>query len=141
MRRRSLPSSTFGPKPIPTTCPFDHADLQTDGFCQVGGGYPLGVQRRESCPYCRGDLEWDGGCFRCHGCGTGRREDWSFPGARYDRFTAQGLVIGDGQHWVLTDPTTDRPCTSETETSTRLAAIYRILTSAPTTRWKGMRRG
>jgi hypothetical protein len=29
--------------------------------------------------------------MRCHGCTTGRREDWSYPGDRYEL---------EKQHWV-----------------------------------------
>ena len=33
------------------------------------------------CPLCRGPLDRVGGCLRCYGCTTGRKEDWTFPGA------------------------------------------------------------
>jgi len=36
------------------------------------------------CTLCRGPLDWDGGCNRCHGCTSGRREDWTFPGNKYE---------------------------------------------------------
>lgn len=137
-RRRALPFSTApAPTGALTTCPFHPGQrLEPDGFCPPGQGYPLGVLRQESCPYCRGALEWDGGCLRCHGCGTGERGDWSFPGARYDRYDDHGQPIGDGQHWVLTDPTRDRPVSSRSDADTRLAAIQRILAAAPAKGWK-----
>ena len=36
------------------------------------------------CPLCRGPLDRVGGCLRCYGCTTGRKEDWTFPGAYED---------------------------------------------------------
>ena len=43
------------------------------------------------CPLCRNPRMWSGGCFYCHGTSTGRREDWAFPGDRYEL---------DGGHFV-----------------------------------------
>ena len=36
------------------------------------------------CPLCRHPLTWEGGCESCHGTSTGRREEWTFPGDRYE---------------------------------------------------------
>lgn len=140
MRRRSrpdpLPFDHAARKPL-THCPYhEGVSLAADGYCPVAGGYPLGVLRAESCPYCRAALEWDGGCLRCHGCGTGERRDWTFPGSRFDRFDDQGQPIGDGQHWVLTDATTDRAAVSPEDASTRMAAIQRILAGSAMKGWK-----
>ena len=123
-------------KPL-THCPYhDGVALGPDGYCPVATGYPLGVLRQDACPYCRATLEWDGGCLRCHGCGTGERRDWTFPGERYDRFDDHGRPLGDGQHWILTDATRDRPASSGLENSTRLAAIQRILAGASRRGWQ-----
>jgi hypothetical protein len=37
-----------------------------------------------ACPICRGPLGWGGECLNCHGCRTGRRADWTFPGDTYE---------------------------------------------------------
>ena len=94
------------------TCPIDRVPLLATGYCPKGQGIPYwtedehGLLRRAcpfACPLCRHPLDWSGGCTACHGCTTGRRKDWAFPGDRYDRYTDDGLPIGDGWHWVKTD--------------------------------------
>lgn len=70
------------------------ARLLTSGTCAATGGYPATAACSIACPMCRGPLAWDGGCERCHGCLTGRREDWTFPGDRYE------LEAG---HWRRTE--------------------------------------
>lgn len=84
-------------------CPYDGGELMASGLCLRRGGFPLGQRCGFVCPLCRGSLDWSGGCDRCHGTTTGRREDWAFPGDRYDCYDDFGKPIGDGVHWVKTD--------------------------------------
>ena len=89
--------ATFAPA---RRCPFDGAPLEGDHFCPRGDGYPIGTVCPFACPICRQPLEWSGGCFACHGCTTGTREDWTFPGDGYYTHEMDGKQIGDGHHWV-----------------------------------------
>jgi len=61
-------------------------------------------------------LAWDGGCERCHGCTTGRREDWTFPGDRYEL---------DKGHWQPVD-VPRKACTPE-QNAAGFAAIRAVL--------------
>lgn len=74
--------------------------MAADGFCMAGNGYPLGTACPFVCPICRQPLDWSGGCVSCHGCTTGKREDWTFPGDGYYTHEVDGKQIGDGHHWV-----------------------------------------
>ena len=104
------------------TCYHDAAMLTPEGFCPAGGGFPyLRYVSRASekghplkpavqanpcpfvCPLCRHPLEWDGRCEACHGCTTAKREDWTFPGDRYERHDDTGQPLGDGSHWIKVD--------------------------------------
>lgn len=115
-----------GPVPTaPKRCRFDNTELMPDGFCLTGGGYPLGRTCPLVCPLCRGPLDWSGGCEQCHGCTTARREDWTFPGDRYDCFDDEGAAIGDGQHWVKTDG--PRPAVTAAQNAAGLRAVRHIL--------------
>jgi len=69
-----------------------------------------------ACPHCRGPLDWDGGCNRCHGCTTGRKEDWTFPGDKYE------LQKG---HWQRVEGPR-RACTPE-ENAAGFAKLYDVL--------------
>jgi hypothetical protein len=100
--RAGLPEPATA-SPITRRCPHDGAELEASGFCARGGGFPLGQPCRFACPICGGALDWSGGCDRCHGAASGHREDWSFPGDRYDCYDDKGKPIGDGVHWVKTD--------------------------------------
>lgn len=60
------------------------AELMASGLCSETGGYPLGMTCPFACPMCRQSLSWEGACFSCHGTSTGRREDWTMPGDRYE---------------------------------------------------------
>ncbi len=89
------------------------------GICERTGGYPATYSCHFACPICRARLDWSGGCDQCHGCTSGRREDWTFPGDRYE--------LTDGHwHWV------DGPrkaCTPE-ENAAGFAKIRAILSHA-----------
>lgn len=118
-----------------TSCPYDGGPLSATGFCATAGGYPLGTERSDFCPHCRHRLEWDGGCQSCFGSSSGRRTDRTFPGSRYDRFDDEGRPLGDGQHWILTDPTLNRPAVDLEEARTALHALLRVIGGPlPTTR-------
>lgn len=107
----------------PRTCPFDGAQLEPDGYCHAGSGYPVTVLCPFACPHCRQPLDWSGACLACYGAASGRREDWSFPGMGHD------LVEG---HWRPDParPVHRRACTPE-ENTAGFAAIRRILATAP----------
>lgn len=68
--------------------------LLASGLCSAKGGYSSAMACPHACPICRGPLAWDGGCDRCHGCTSGKREDWTFPGDRYEL---------DKGHWQRVD--------------------------------------
>jgi len=62
-------------------------------------------------------LDWDGGCIRCHGCTTGRREDWTFPGDKYEIQKGHWQRVADGPRLA---------CTPE-ENRAGFAKLYEIL--------------
>lgn len=80
---------------IPSLCPADGGRLQADGWCETGQGYLAHMSCPFACPICRHPLGWSGECHACHGTTTAKREDWTFPGDRYE------LAGGHWQH-VLT---------------------------------------
>jgi hypothetical protein len=86
------------------------------GICSATGGYPATASCPLACPICRGLLSWDGGCERCHGCATGRRTDWTFPGDRYELDTG---------HWQRVDGPR-AACTPE-QNAAGFAAVGAIL--------------
>jgi hypothetical protein len=71
-------------------------ELDSNGWCPRGGGYPVTKRNPESCPTCRKTLDWDGGCPRCYGIGLDHQNPrvMTFPGRRY-RFS--------DDHWVMVD--------------------------------------
>jgi hypothetical protein len=69
-----------------------------------------------ACPMCRKPLEWSGACYACHGTITGQREDWSFPGDRYE------LERG---HWVKV-AAGPRPACSRVENRAGAGDLVRI---------------
>jgi hypothetical protein len=75
----------------PAVCETDGSVLE-NGFCHAGGGYAKHWPCPFVCSICRGPLTWNGGCHRCHGCRTGERDDWTYPGDRYEL---------DAGHWRL----------------------------------------
>jgi hypothetical protein len=102
-------------RPIRTLCDCG-ALLLASGLGSATGGYPGTTACPLACPLCRGLLSWDGGCERCHGCTSGRREDWTFPGDRYELDTA---------HWQRVDGPR-RACTPE-QNAAGFAAVRAIL--------------
>jgi len=109
-----------------TVCPYDGAVLRDDGFCPDGDGYPYGLPCPFVCPVCRQRLEWAGGCRACHGALHGSREEWKFPGDRYDLFDDAGQPLGDGQHWRLVRPG-PAPAISVEENKEVLTIVQRML--------------
>lgn len=118
----------------PILCEWDACDCESaltpEGVCVASGGYPnrtgLLVWANEerkarvprfACPICRGSLDWAGGCERCHGCTTGRREDWTFPGPRYE------LEKG---HWQKVAEGGRKACTPA-ENAKHMAELWAIL--------------
>lgn len=94
---------------LPLVCPVDAAALDYRGFCELGRGYPEGMRCPFVCPLCRKRLSWSGACLTCFGTSTGRREDWSIPGDRYELqgrhwvfISGPGRVIGPEDHMALT---------------------------------------
>lgn len=83
-------------------CWVDGATRAPDGFCPTGNGYPVGIRCPFACSLCRHPLSWDGTCFACHGTDTGRREDWSFPGARYELEASHWRKVADGPRSACT---------------------------------------
>jgi len=80
-------------------CWLDRATLAPDGRCDLTGGYPVPKDGSPlkcpfSCPHCRGGLSWDGGCARCFGAPSGKREDWTFPGDRYEVNQGHRVSVG-----------------------------------------------
>lgn len=94
-------------------CPIDLAPLGAMGWCERGQGYPAGMACPFACPLCRHALTWDGRCFDCHGTLTGKREDWTIPGDRYE------LV---GGHWRKVEGG-PQACLSAEENRRRLADL------------------
>jgi hypothetical protein len=112
------------PAPRPARlCPVDGARLQADGFCPTGHGWPQGTPCPFACPLCRHPLGWDGGCLACFGCTTCRREDWTFPGHRYEL---------EAHHWRRDDSLPPgRPACTPAETAAGLAQVRAILARGP----------
>lgn len=104
-------------------CPIDDARLQADGWCPTGNGYVVYKTCPFACPHCRRPLSWDGGCPSCYGAPSGRREDWSFPGHRYEL---------EGGHWVrIAGLEPGRLACTEAENQAGLDAVRRALAAAP----------
>lgn len=68
----------------PVFCLVHGAELR-GAWCPVGQAYATNAACPFACPICRGPLDWKGGCERCHGCTSGNKADWTFPGDRYER--------------------------------------------------------
>ena len=114
-RAGHVPLEPEAPRSRRLTCDCG-ASLLASGLCSATGGYPATSSCPLACPICRGPLAWDGGCERCHGCTTGRREDWAFPGDRYEL---------DKGHWQRVDGPR-KACTPE-QNAAGFAAIRTIL--------------
>lgn len=115
----------------PAYCWFDHCQLDDQGWCLRGNGYPVGIVQPTVCPYCRQRLEWLGACFGCYGSETPTdRLTWTFPGARYETHDDNGRPIGDGCHLVKTAEAFRRVCTPA-EMKTGFDAVQNILAKAP----------
>jgi len=100
-------------------CPADNA-LVKNGVCSRTGEFPMTERCPFACPICRKPLEWSGACHRCHGTTSGQREDWSFPGDRYEL---------EGGHWVKTADGPRRACTrGENQAGAR--EVLRVLSGA-----------
>jgi hypothetical protein len=106
----------------PESCPNDGALLDDHRYCHRGRGYAAGTECPFSCPLCRGPLGWAGDCQQCHGTTTGRREDWTFPGQRYEF---------DGGHYKLVDPATMRPVCSPEDNAAAMRALRALLRRFP----------
>lgn len=102
----------------PLRCPADGEALRTDGYCERGGGYAATAPVPFTCPICRHQLGWSGECMACHGTPTGRREDWRFPGHRYD--------FEDG-HWRLTDSSRERNACAPEDCESASRAVKAML--------------
>lgn len=105
---------------IPARCPAgDGGILNEKGYCAIGRGYFSQMSCPFACPRCRQTLDWDGGCSHCHGCTTADRDDWTFPGDRYEFTDA---------HWrrVLTGP---RKACDAAENTEAAGIVSRILGS------------
>ena len=131
-RRRPSPFTSQPPAPKALThCPYHDPPCELEPrefglWCPQGQGYPLFIERHEACPVCRRNLEWDGGCRACHGAASGLRDDWCFPGQRYDRYDDTGQPRGDGQHWVKSFGAPGRACLTKEDWTTGLAAVHRV---------------
>jgi hypothetical protein len=86
----AAPASTLAPKE-PPTCPVHHVELEqghgpagSRAWCPTARAFSQYVRCPFVCEFCRLTLDWDGGCSHCHGCMTGARKDWTFPGDRYE---------------------------------------------------------
>ena len=112
-------------KPLREHCWIDGSPLNLIGFCEEGNGYPLNSPCPFACPVCRRPLSWSGACLACFGCTTGRREEWTMPGDRYE------VVEGaSGSHWVKVESGPRGVCTVE-ENAANLAKIKSLFATAP----------
>lgn len=84
----------------PRQCSLDGGTLDDKGFCSVGQGYVATVPCPFACPHCRHLLTWDGRCFACFGTSTGKREDWTIPGDRYEIQKGHWQLVEKGPHPV-----------------------------------------
>jgi hypothetical protein len=73
------------------------------------------------CPLCRGPLDWQGGCARCHGCTTGNKPDWTFPGDRYEPDP------DNPGHYTLTDLRAGRPSCTPRENIAAMQIVQVVL--------------
>lgn len=94
--------------------------LDARGWCDRASGFTHLARCPYVCPLCRQPLTWEGGCGRCHGCTTGRREDWAFPGDRYE--------VTDGHYRKVCGP---RQACSPAENILGLADCVAALGDAP----------
>lgn len=102
--------------PVVRACPSDGGELDADGYCQRGRGWPLGADCRFACPLCRAPLEWDGKCLRCYGQATAESQ-WTIPGDRYEL---------EHEHWRLVARGPQEPA-SEAETAAAVATLRALL--------------
>lgn len=106
------------PQEAPPRLTCDCGALLVNGLCRTSGGYPATSACPFSCPICRQPLAWSGACERCHGCRTGDREDWAFPGQRYE------LEKG---HWQRAETVTERAACTPEENLAGLAEVRAAL--------------
>ena len=111
-----VPAEVHQPARPPRTVCDCGSSLLASGRCSSTGGYPATATCPLACPICRGALGWDGGCQRCYGCTTGKREDWTFPGDRYEL---------DKGHWQKVDG--PRPACTPAQNAAGFAAIRVLL--------------
>ena len=79
------------------------AALLGSGLCSEGGGYPAWLTVCPiACPICRKALTWAGACNSCYGSTTGLREEWTFPGDRYELAGGHWCVVARGPRPVCT---------------------------------------
>ena len=89
--RRAPEAPAQEPPKEPPQCPIHFVELvQGDGppgsraWCPTARRFSQFARCPFVCDFCRQALDWDGGCSHCHGCSSGARKDWSFPGDRYE---------------------------------------------------------
>jgi len=85
-------------------CEVDDGTIDERGYCSSANAFVSWAWCPFVCPLCRHPLTWDGVCFACFGCSTGKREDWTIPGDRYE--TQKG-------HWYMVEQGPFRVCTPE----------------------------
>lgn len=90
-------------------------------WCPVGNAYATSAPCPFACPICRGPLDWKGGCERCHGCTTGNKADWTFPGDRYERDD------DNPGHYKLTGLKAGRPACTPRENTAAMQLVQAVL--------------
>jgi len=101
-------------------CPADNSPVK-NGVCSRTGEFPMTERCPFACPICRKALEWSGACSSCNGTMTGQRDDWTFPGDRYE--------LEDG-HWVKALDGPRRACT-RAENQQGARDLVRALAGSP----------
>ena len=112
-------------------CPFDGQALGPNRYCARGGGYPIGSPCPFACPLCGHPLEWSGACFSCHGAPSGSREDWQYPGDRWEFDEMDGTPRGDGKHWLRIVPG-PRPVASVADSKLLMRGVLDVVTGRRT---------
>jgi hypothetical protein len=102
-------------------CITHGVELRHDGWCPLGQAYATNAPCPFVCPVCRGPLDWVGGCVKCHGCTTGNKEDWTFPGDRYERDD------DNPGHYRLTDLKAGRPSCTPRENIAAMQIVQAVL--------------
>lgn len=102
-------------------CIAHGVELRHDGWCRLGQAYATNAACPFVCPICRGPLDWTGGCVKSHGCTTGNRNDWTFPGDRYERDD------DNPGHYKLTDLKAGRPSCTPRENIAAMQIVQAVL--------------